>query len=163
MNSTKNFKWLSVILLNVFLLLLSCTKKPLSCPKEATFEKIKGISSKILEKPMDKIKIKLGKRDFILMINKNFELILQQEYAQQVLFDLKIPDGRKAYFAELDWAGDKNQDCQVDLVVWKKLGVYLGKHEIATESHSENRDEKFYFESQSGKDLPYAKQSLGKY
>lgn len=163
MKTSGNLKFFSLVLFYIYIFIISCTKKAPTCPKEATFEKIKGISTKILEKPMDKIKVKLGDRDFILMINKNSELILQQKHAQQVLFDLKIPDGRKAYYAELDWAGDKNQDCQVDLVVWKKLGVYLGKNEIAIDSHSENRDEKFYFESQSGKELPYSIQSLGKY
>jgi len=126
-------------------------------------EKIKGISTNILEKPEDKIKLKLGNYEFILMINKNSELVLSQKNAQQVLFDLKIPDGRKAYFAEVDWAGDNNGDCQVDLVIWKKLGVYLGKSEIPTETHDEARDEKFYFESQKNFSQPYKTQSMGKY
>ena len=142
---------------------LACTKKPPVCPKTASIEKIQGLSSKVLEKPMDKTKIKLGNYEFILMINKNSQLIIQQKHAQQVLLDLKNTDGRRAYYAELDWAGDNNQDCQADLVIWKKPGIYLGKNEVESETHNEARDEKFYIESQKNESRPYKIQSLGKY
>lgn len=142
--------------------LLACTKKAPICKEPVIIEKLQGIKSMVLEKTHDKTKIKLGEEEYFLFINKESQLVLQQEKMQKVLFDLKTPEGQSAYFAELEWAGDSNKDCKVDLVIWKKQGAFLGTSKSPTESHNQTSDEKFFIESQKDIDL-YKIQSLGHY
>lgn len=157
----------TLILLFIMFLNSSCFKKAKVCPKTAGLEKINGIRVSVLEKPKDRTKVILGEEVFYLFVNENSELVLETDGKKQTLLDLKLklPSGEEklAYYVQVEWAGDSNQDCKPDFTVWKKLGIYVGKFEVASKTHEDAHDEKFYIESIKDKEFSYSVQSLGKY
>ena len=160
------------ILITTFLLLITsfttaCFKKKRVCPKVAGLENIKGLRANVLERPKDKTKVMLGEFEYFLTVNEKSEVYIEGEGEKQLLIDLNLTlkngDKKQAYFAEIDWAGDNNKDCYPDFIIWKKLGIYIGKFEVKSETHDEAPNEKLYIESQKDKKKPYKVQSLGKY
>ncbi len=154
-----------LLLVQLFSSHTSFANKLSNCNSDVTIKKINGVKTLVLEKPLDKHLIKMGDESYHLMINKKYELILAGKHTQTLVTSLKYKDDRPAYFIEIDWVGDSNKDCKPDLLLWKKLGIYLGtKKGVALQNHEDQgQDEKIQMMSQPSLKEPYIVQSLGKY
>ena len=133
-----------------------------NCPP-STLKKLKGLKTRVLELPGDSQILSHSTENVYLVINKKHELIISSHGRQTLIADLKENQlQRPAFFIEIDWFGHLNNDCKVDLVIWKKPGIFLGE-QVSQTSHETYSNEKIQIESLTTKKYGYQVQSLGVY
>lgn len=141
---------------------LSKSSASQTCGAVAQVYKKKGYKLNIFESPGDKHEIILANSLITMIVNNKYQLVVDKSGRQQILAELK--KGLGDYFhVELSWAGDQNNDCQIDLVYFIKPGAYGVSYNNYRKTHEEVSAEKFNAES-TGQKNPFLKiQSLGQY
>ena len=139
----------------------SCFKKTGPCSDEITIQKVRGLKTLVLEKPRDQIDFKYSGKTYTFILNKNYDLILDNGKSQSKITSLLHEAKKPAFFIQIDWYGDSNKDCKLDFILWKKLGIYLGNYQPTPDTHVESFDEKISITSDPLSQ--YKIESLGRY
>jgi hypothetical protein len=150
-----------LLLLGITVTQASCIKTAVPCNGEIELKKVRGLKTLVLERPRDQIDFVYSDKKYTFILNKNYELILDNGKTQTKITSLLHQGTKPAFFIQIDWYGDNNKDCKLDFILWKKLGIYLGNYQSTPGTHIEAFDEKFSITSDSS--LSYTVESLGQY